>query len=81
MSSTPDLVQESGVIETSISDHFSVYMVLNLKLPKQPRSYTTVCSFKNYNHVIYSRPRFQTRDTFTINFYRKRCELKIINIK
>ncbi|CAB4027160.1 Hypothetical predicted protein [Paramuricea clavata] len=26
MSSTPDLVQESGVIETSISDHFSVYM-------------------------------------------------------
>jgi hypothetical protein len=63
MSSTPDLVQESGVIETSISDHFSVYMVLNLKLPKQPRSYITVRSFKNYNPMLFTADLVSKHET------------------
>ena len=63
MSSTPDLVQESGVIETSISDHFSVYMVQNLKLPKQPRSYITVRSFKNYNPMLFTADLVSKHET------------------
>ena len=63
MSSTPDLVQESGVIETSISDHFSVYMVLNLKLPKQPRSYITGRSFKNYNPMLFTADLVSKHET------------------
>jgi hypothetical protein len=63
MSLTPDLVQESGVIETSISDHFSVYMVLNLKLPKQPGSYITVCSFKNYNPMLFTADLVSKHET------------------
>ena len=68
MSSTPDLVQESGVINTSISDHFPVYMVLNLTLPKQPRSYITVRSYKNYNPTLFTADLVSKHDTITINF-------------
>ena len=63
ISSTPDLVLESGVIETCISDHFWVYMVLNLKLPKQPQSYITVRSFKNYNPVLFTADLVSKRET------------------
>ena len=63
MSSTPDLVQESGVIESSLSDHFPVYMVLNLKLPKQPRSYITVRSLKNYNPMLFTADLVSKHET------------------
>ena len=54
MTSNPDLVHESGVINISISDHFPVSMLLNSKLPRQPRSYVTVQSYKKYNPVLFT---------------------------
>ena len=72
MTSTPDLVHESGVINTSISDHFPVYMVLNTKLPKQPPSYITVRSYKNYDPTLFTADLVSKYDTllqsiFTVN--------------
>ena len=34
LTSDPALVKASGVFETTISDHFLVYVVLDLKMPK-----------------------------------------------
>ena len=72
MTSTPDLVHESGVISTSISEHFPVYMVLNTKLPKQPPSYITVRSYKNYDPTLFTADLVSKYDTllqsiFTVN--------------
>ena len=63
MTSTPDLVHESGVINTSISDHFLVYLTLNLKLLKQPKSYITVRSYKNYNPMLFKTDLALRNDT------------------
>ena len=82
ISSTPDLVQESGVIETCISDHFSVYMVLNLKLPKQPRSDITVRSFKNYNSTLFTADLVPTHETLLQSIFTesdKNSKLSISN--
>ena len=40
---------ESGVEETHISDHFLVYSILKLKLPKKLPDYMVIRSFKNYS--------------------------------
>ena len=58
-----DLVHESGVINISISDHFLVYLILNLKPPKQPKSYITVRSYKNYNPKIFKTDLASKNDT------------------
>ena len=82
ISSTPDLVQESGVIETCISDHFSVYMVLNLKLPKQPRSYITVRSFKNYNPMLFTADLVSKHETLLQSIFTEsdvNSKLSILN--
>ena len=43
------VVMESGVEETHISDHFLVYSILKLKLPKKSPDYMVIRSFKNYS--------------------------------
>ena len=58
-----DLVHESGVINISISDHFLVYLILNLKPPKQPKSYITVPSYKNYNPMLFKTDLASENDT------------------
>ena len=63
MTSTPDIVHESGVINSTISDHFPVYMVLNSKLPEQPPSYITVRSYKNYNSTLFTADLVSKYDT------------------
>ena len=82
ISSTLDLVQESGVIETCMSDHFSVYMVLNLKLPKQPRSYITVRSFKNYNPMLFTADLVSKHETLLQSIFTEsdvNSKLSILN--
>ncbi|CAB4045042.1 Hypothetical predicted protein, partial [Paramuricea clavata] len=49
LTSNTSLVVESGVEETHISDHFLVYSILNLKLPKKLPDYMVIRSFKNYS--------------------------------
>ena len=46
--SSPSLVESSGVINTSTSDHLPIYTVLKLKPPKALPSYVTTRSYKNY---------------------------------
>lgn len=52
--SSTTLVLESGVINTSISDHLPVYVLLKLKAPKMPACYITTRSYKNYNPLLFS---------------------------
>ncbi|CAB3992224.1 Hypothetical predicted protein [Paramuricea clavata] len=49
LTSNTSLVVESGVEETHISDHFLVYSILKLKLPKKLPDYMVIRSFKNYS--------------------------------
>ena len=46
--SNQNLVKSSGVIDLTISDHYLVYVVLNLKVPKQTPNYINTRRFKNY---------------------------------
>ena len=48
MTSDDSLVTESGVEEIHISDHFLVYSILKLKLPKPAPIYVTARSYKHY---------------------------------
>ena len=52
--SSTALVLESGVINTSISDHLPVYVLLKLKAPKMPACSITTSSYKNYNPSLFS---------------------------
>ena len=47
MTSDYSLVTESGVEEIHISDHFSVYSILKLELPKPAPIYVTARSYKH----------------------------------
>ena len=49
LTSNTSLVAESGVEETHLSDHFLVYSILKLKLPKKSPDYMITRSFKNYS--------------------------------
>ena len=49
MVSNPELVKTSDVIDLTISNHFLVFAVLNLKQPKASPSYIITRSFKNYS--------------------------------
>ena len=46
--SNQNLVISSGVVDLTISDHYLVYVVLNIKAPKQTPNYINTRSFKNY---------------------------------
>ena len=47
--SNPALVTDGGVFETHITDHYLVYVVLNLKAPKPLPTYVISRSYKNYD--------------------------------
>ena len=49
MTSSNNIVEDSGVVVSHISDHFLVYTSLKLKLPKSPSSFVNIRSYKNYN--------------------------------
>ena len=54
MSSNSDVVSKSGVLETCISDHFVVYLSLNLKLPKPPPKFVCARSYRHYNPAVFN---------------------------
>jgi hypothetical protein len=47
--SNPSMVKESGTLDLTISDHYLIQVNLNLRKPKQRKSYIQVRSYKNYN--------------------------------
>ena len=49
MASITAIVVESGVVESQIIDHYLVYSVLNLKLPKPPLTYVTSRTYRCYD--------------------------------
>ena len=48
MVSDPALAKVSGVLEVTISDHFLVFVDINLKSPKQAPTYVVTRSFKRF---------------------------------
>ena len=49
MTTNTALVAESGVMENHISDHYLIFTVLKLKLPKPQPTFITVRSYKQYD--------------------------------
>ena len=49
ISSNTAIVVESEVVESHIIDHYLVYSVLNLKLPKPPPTYVTARTYRYYD--------------------------------
>ena len=47
--SNPDSVQSSDVLYLTISDHYLVFAVLNLRAPRQATNYITTRSFRKCN--------------------------------
>ena len=52
--STEAVVLESGVLDSTISDHFPIYVSTKLKVPKTSPTYITVRSHKNYDPTAFS---------------------------
>ena len=48
MVSNKAIAKASGGLELTISDHYLVYVVLGMKVPKPSPTYITTRSFKNY---------------------------------
>ena len=53
MTTNTALVTESGVMENHISDHYLIFTVLKLKLPKPQPTFTTVRSYKHYDRNMF----------------------------
>ena len=49
-----NLVKSSGVLDLTISDHYLVYVVLNIKAPKRTPNYINTRSFKKYRAEQFS---------------------------
>ena len=49
MTSSNNIVEDSGVVVSHFSDHFLVYTSLKLKLPKSPSGSVNLRSYKNYD--------------------------------
>ena len=68
LTTNPDLLRRSDVCEITISDHFLVYCILNLKLPKPRPTEITTRSYKNFNpetfNVDIGRVPWSTIDLF-----------------
>jgi len=47
--SNPAIIVDSGIVETPISDHFLVFALLNLRMPKPPAAYVLAKSYKYYD--------------------------------
>ena len=52
--SAPSLVKSTGVINTSISDHYPVFMIMKLNIVKPPPCFVTVRSFRNYDPTSFA---------------------------
>ena len=50
MTSSDNIVEESGVVVSHVSDHFLVYTSLKLKLPKSPSGSVNIRSYNNYDY-------------------------------
>ena len=50
----PELLKSSDVLDVTISDHYQVYVALNLKAPKQTPNHINTRSFKNYRAEQFS---------------------------
>ena len=47
--SNPAITMDSGIVETHISDHYLVFAVFNLRMPKPPAAYVVARSYKHYD--------------------------------
>ncbi|XP_068737945.1 uncharacterized protein [Montipora capricornis] len=47
--SNPAIIVDSGIVETHFSDHYLVFAVLNLRMPKPPAAYVFARSYKYYD--------------------------------
>ena len=52
--STEAAILESGVLHSTISDHFPIYVITKLKVPKIPPTYITVRSYRKYDPTVFS---------------------------
>ena len=52
--SNPNIISENGVLNTPISDHLPVFVILKLKPPKPPPCYITVHSYKKYDPTLFA---------------------------
>ena len=77
--SSPKLVRDSGVLNTSISDHLPVYVTLKLKSTKPLPSYITVRSYKNYNADLFAADLASKSDRllsiFSVNDVNKKLQI------
>lgn len=78
--SAPSLVESSGVINTTISDHFTVYAVLRLKLPKTQPNYRTTRSYKNYEPTAFLIDLAPYVDTLDIVHYKNDVNEKLATL-
>lgn len=62
--STPSLVKSSGVMQTSISDHYPVYVVLKLNTSKSPPCSVILRSFRNYDPTLFALDIAQSFGSF-----------------
>ena len=53
MTTNAALVAESGVMENHISDHYLIFTVLKVKLPKPQPTFITVRSYKHYDRNMF----------------------------
>ena len=49
ITSNPAITVDSGIVETHISDHYLVFVVLNLRMPKPPAAYVVARRYKHYD--------------------------------
>ena len=54
LASNVDLVKQTDVLKITISDHFLVYSMLNLKMPRTKPVTITTRSYKNFNENVFS---------------------------
>ena len=47
LTSNPAITVDSSIVETHISDHYLVFAVLNLRIPKPPAAYVVARSYKH----------------------------------
>jgi hypothetical protein len=53
MTTNTGLVAESGVVENHISDHYLIFTMLKLKLPKLQPAFINVRSYKHYDRNMF----------------------------
>ena len=51
--SNPAIIVDSGIVETHFSDHYLVFAVLNLRMPKPPAAYVVARSYKYYDRQCF----------------------------